>query len=59
MKRYTVDEKDQAIARAQSIVETEDDGPQNRRWLKSFIDPYNNERYRIELYVLEGSPARG
>ena len=31
-----------------------------RRWLTaSTIDSYNDPNYRIELFVLEGSPAKG
>jgi hypothetical protein len=29
-----------------------------RKWLKSYHDSYNSPRYRIELRVLEGSPAK-
>jgi hypothetical protein len=57
MKRYRFEGKDVAIAKAREIVEEENGGSYN--WLTSFVDSYGQERYRIELHVLEGSSPKG
>ena len=30
-----------------------------RKWLEAHADSYKNPQYRIQLLVLEGSPAKG
>jgi hypothetical protein len=47
-----------ARLRAQRHVEQEVGGPR-RRWISTSVDPYSNTLNRVELLVLEGSPAVG
>lgn len=30
-----------------------------RKWLTAYVDSYSDKDYRIEILVLEGSPAKG
>ena len=46
-------------AKAAVVKSYEGNRPTGRKWLKAHVDSYKNKDYRIELFVLEGSPAKG
>ncbi len=44
----------------QKVVEKYEHGKTTeRQWLQASVDSYDNSEYRVELFVLEGSPAKG
>jgi hypothetical protein len=47
----------QAVMKARASNEGQ--GAMERRWLEAHADSYENPKYRIQLFVLEGSPAKG
>jgi hypothetical protein len=53
--------KEDAIAKARAYVERlYCCKAGDRKWLVGVApDSYTNERYRVEIHVLEGSPAKG
>jgi len=57
--KYVNEDVDELIERAKKIVESWD-GNHARLWLcANPDDSYDDSRYRVVLYVLEGSPPRG
>jgi hypothetical protein len=44
----------------QAVIETYEHQPTTeRKWLEVHVDSYENTNYKIQLSVLEGSPAKG
>jgi hypothetical protein len=53
-------EIEKAIEKAKALVARNYGETGDRKWLKSNPpDSYGDERYRVELYVFEGSPPKG
>lgn len=48
-----------AIIQVKKSVGRECPGSSDRRWLTTFVDCYSAAHNRVELLVLEGSPAKG
>lgn len=63
MKKIRCSDLNDAISKLQKYVDLEwhwrKDKEDRRKWLKSIpLDSYSDSRYRFELWVLEGSPAK-
>jgi hypothetical protein len=53
-----VESKEAGVEAARQLIEVDEDC-RGRKWLVTYADSYDEPRFRIELQVLEGSPARG
>ncbi|GAN34101.1 MAG: hypothetical protein DYG83_03405 [Candidatus Brocadia sp. AMX2] len=48
---------EQLIEQAKKLIAKRWD--EGRKWLETSLDSYGDKSYRVSLFVLEGSPAKG